>query len=114
MTASPEVQAAGSGGFDFVLLHPEYLRDRSGPSLLVTLMNNNCKVAAYGWEPQGFARELIEGAGIMHFIMGPTAQGLDTNALTMLVAEMQNNAGGAMNSTHGRGIMVRCFRSLVR
>lgn len=111
------LQASNSGGFDFVLLHPEYLRDRSGGSLLVTLLNNNCKVAAYGWEPSGFARELIEGAGLTHFIMGPTAQGLDTNALTMLIAEMQGAgmlagmapgmAPGFAGSTHGRGIMVR-------
>lgn len=90
-----------------MLLHPEYLRDRSGSSLLVTLLNNGVKVAAYGWEPAGFARELIEGAGITHFIMGPTAQGqLDPNALTLLVAEMQGG-GGARPALSPHGIMVR-------
>jgi hypothetical protein len=106
------VQAANSGGFDFVLLHPEYLRDRSGSSLLVTLMNNGVKLAAYGWEPSGFARELIEGAGISYYIMGPTQQGLDINSLSMLVAEMQGVLPGMQgmgaSSAHGRGIMVRC------
>jgi hypothetical protein len=86
------LQAANSGGFDFVLLHPEYLRDRTGGSLLVALRNNNVKMAAYGYEPQGFARELIEGAGIAHYIPGPTAAGLDMNLLGTLVATMQSSA----------------------
>jgi hypothetical protein len=102
------VQAANSGGFDFVLLHPEYLRDRSGSSLLATLRNNGCKIAAYGWEPAGFARELIEGAGIQHFIMGPTATGLDAHALTMLIGEMQGAMPGIDHMATERGIMV-CY-----
>lgn len=91
-----------------MLLHPEYLRDRSGSSLLVTLRNNGCRIAAYGWEPSGFARELIEGSGIQHFIMGPTVGGLDVNALTLLIGEMQGGVPdpiATMNTE--RGIMVR-------
>ena len=124
-------QAAANGGFDFVLLHPEYLRDRSGSGLLAALKQNGVKIAAFGWEPSGFVNQVrnegskswgswlqgqrgwmegrmgtgrilvsspsriqtllqvIEGAQVDGYIMGPNMQGLDTNALLMLVARMQ-------------------------
>lgn len=91
------MQAANSGGFDFVFLHPEYLRDRSGGSLLVALRNNGISVAAYGYEP-GFAHELIESAGINVYMPGPTPQGLDLNMLANLTAQMQAQAGMMMAS----------------
>lgn len=89
---SSVLQAANSGGFDFVFLHPEYLRDRSGGSLLVALRNNGISVAAYGYEP-GFAHELIASAGINVFMSGPTPQGLDLTMLGNLTAQMQAQAG---------------------
>ena len=89
------LQAANSGGFDFVFLHPEYLRDRSGGSLLVALRNNGISVAAYGYEP-GFAHELIESAGVSVFMPGPTPQGLDLSVLGSLTAQMQAQTGMMM------------------
>lgn len=83
------MQAANSGGFDFVLLHPEYLRDRTGGSLLTALRNNSVRIAAFGFEPSGFVRDLIQSAGITHFIAGPTPQGVDMNMLAALTAQMQ-------------------------
>lgn len=75
-----------------MFLHPEYLRDRSGGSLLVALRNNGISVAAYGYEP-GFAHELIESSGITVFMPGPTPQGLDLSMLGNLTAQMQAQAG---------------------
>ena len=84
-----DVQAFQNGGFDFVLLHPEYLRDRSGSGLLAALRQNGIKVAAFGWEPSGFVKEVIEGANVDGYIMGPGMDGVDPNSLLMLVARMQ-------------------------
>eukprot|EP00892_Ulva_mutabilis_P009145 jgi/Ulvmu1/6602/UM003_0239.1 len=97
------MQAANSGGFDFVFLHPEYLRDRSGGSLLVALRNNGISVAAYGYEA-GFAHELIQSAGITVFMPGPTVEGLDLSMLGSLTAQMQAQSGMMMA---GNPIQVR-------
>jgi hypothetical protein len=94
--ARRSVQAANSGGFDFVLLHPEYLRDRAGSSLLTALRNNSVRLAAFGYEPTGFVRDLIQSAGITHFIPGPTAQGVDLNMLSALTCQMQAANAAAM------------------
>jgi hypothetical protein len=83
------LQAANSGGFDFVLLHPEYLRDRTGSSLFTALRNNSVRIAAFGFEPSGFVYDLIKSAGITHFITGPTPQGVDLNILAALTAQIQ-------------------------
>jgi hypothetical protein len=101
-----------SGGFDFVFLHPEYLRDRSGGSLLATLRANGCKIAAYGYEPAGFARELIEGAGIGIYMPGPTPQGADPTMLLRIVAEMQGGAGHVpMGGTIGAIPVCNCCQA---
>ena len=42
-------QAQAFGGADCVLLHPEYLRDRSAGGVVARLKATGNRVAAFGW-----------------------------------------------------------------
>eukprot|EP00798_Chlamydomonas_sp_ICE-L_P024783 gene24783-10424_t len=77
---------------DYVLVHPEYLRDRSPAGLLSNLKMMNMRVCAFGWVHQGPHRELIEACGpaLDGYVEGPSFQaGFDPQQLMMLTARMQ-------------------------
>lgn len=83
-------QAMNLGGCDFVLLHPEFLRDRSPNSLAARLKMAGQRVCAFGWTPMGPMRELIESSGIDGFLEGPSfGAGINLQQLTTLVSQMQ-------------------------
>lgn len=48
---SVAAQAAAFGGADCVLLHPEYLKDRSMNGVVARLKASGNRVAAFGWAP---------------------------------------------------------------
>ncbi|EFJ51427.1 hypothetical protein VOLCADRAFT_79664 [Volvox carteri f. nagariensis] len=85
------VQAAGLGGCDFVLLHPEFLRDKSSTSLPARLRSIGQRVAAFGWSPVGPVRDLIESAGLDGWLEGPSfGLGISLPNLASLVLRMQH------------------------
>lgn len=83
-------QAAMLGGCDFVLMHPEYLRDRGPMGLLQRLRMMGQRVAAFGWAPLAPERELIESAGLDGWLEGPKfGVGISPVSLQQLVLKMQ-------------------------
>ncbi|GLI59719.1 hypothetical protein VaNZ11_001663 [Volvox africanus] len=84
------MQAAALGGCDFVLLHPEFLRDKGPGSLPARLQAIGQRVAAFGWSSMGPVRDLIESAGLDGWLEGPSfGSGISQPNLIGLVARMQ-------------------------
>ena len=48
-----------------MLIHPEFLRDRSSTSILSRLRGAGQRVAAFGWAQLGPMRDLIESANLV-------------------------------------------------
>ncbi|PNH09255.1 hypothetical protein TSOC_004141 [Tetrabaena socialis] len=83
-------QAAGMGGCDFVLMHPEFLRDRAPTGLAGRLRMMGQRTAAFGWAPLGPMRDLIEGASLDGWLEGPSfGAGISQPSLLALIARMQ-------------------------
>eukprot|EP00798_Chlamydomonas_sp_ICE-L_P020346 gene20346-27109_t len=99
-------QAISIGGpsyVDYVLVHPEYLRDRSPSGLLGRVKMMGLRVCAFGMVPQGPHRELIEACGptLDGCLEGPSFQaGFNPAQLVQLTARMQSMKGG-MNGMNG-------------
>ncbi|GIL89020.1 hypothetical protein Vretifemale_16924 [Volvox reticuliferus] len=84
------MQAAALGGCDFVLLHPEFLRDKGPSGLPGRLRAMGQRVAAFGWASIGPVRDLIESAGLDGWLEGPSfGSGISQSNLIGLVARMQ-------------------------
>jgi hypothetical protein len=83
-------QAQSLGGCDFVLMHPEFLRDRSPAGLLPRLKMMGQRTAAFGWAAIGPMRDLIEGSGVDGWLEGPSfGTGINQQALVSLINRMQ-------------------------
>lgn len=83
-------QAAALGGCDFVLMHPEFLRDKSPNNLPTRLRALGQRTAAFGWAPLGPVRELIESSGLDGYLEGPSfGAGISLSNLTALISRMQ-------------------------
>nr|AER58217.1 channelopsin 1 [Chlamydomonas yellowstonensis] len=83
-------QAMQLGGLDFVLVHPEFLRDRSQNGLVSRLKMTGHGVCAFGWVPSGPMREIIESAGVDGWLDGPSfGTGIDQEQLIELIGYMQ-------------------------
>ncbi|KAJ9529751.1 hypothetical protein QJQ45_014527 [Haematococcus lacustris] len=84
------LQLGGAQFCDFVLLSPDFLQDRSPSGLVARLKMQGMRVAAYGWQPAGQMRELVEGSNVDGFLEGPTApHGINRTQFTTLVFRMQ-------------------------
>ncbi|GLC48444.1 hypothetical protein PLESTB_000098500 [Pleodorina starrii] len=84
------LQASQLGGCDFVLLHPEFLRDKGPGNLLARLRTMGQRAAAFGWSVMGPVRDLIESAGLDGWLEGPSfGNGISMNNLIGLVVRMQ-------------------------
>nr|AER58218.2 channelopsin 2 [Chlamydomonas raudensis] len=92
-------QAAALGGCDFVLVHPEFLKDASSSGLVTKLRMMGQRVCAFGWSPMGPQRELIESRGLDGWLEGPSfGSGIDRHQLTALVSRMQMMRKATMGS----------------
>lgn len=90
-------QAHALGGCDCVLLHPEFLKDSSPSGLVGRLRMMGQRVCAFGWNPMGPTKDLIESRGLDGWLEGPSfGSGIDRNQLIQLVARMQNMRKSAM------------------
>ncbi|GFR44466.1 hypothetical protein Agub_g5727 [Astrephomene gubernaculifera] len=105
-------QAAALGGCDFVLMHPEFLRDRSPAGLAGRLRTMGQRTAAFGWAQLGPVRDLIESSGLDGWLEGPSfGAGVSLQSLAVLIARMQQKkmaammGGGMMGGGMGMGGM---------
>ncbi len=102
-TAALVQQAAGLGGCDFVLAHPEFLRDKSAGGIVNKMRMLGVRVAAFGWAPLGPMRDLIESAGLDGWLEGPSfGAGINQTNLVALISRMQNAKKMAMMNGMGR------------
>jgi hypothetical protein len=60
------------GGCDFVLLHPEFLGDKSPADLVARLKMMNQRVCAFGWALAGPMRSQVESSGLDGWLEVPT------------------------------------------
>lgn len=89
---------------------PALLPTRSPSGLVSRLKMLGMRVCAYGWQPQGQQRELIESSGVDGFLMGPIhPQGIHRAQFVQLIAKMQAlkraPGGGMMAGGMGGGMM---------
>uniref|UniRef100_A0A7S3QU15 Channelopsin 1 n=1 Tax=Dunaliella tertiolecta TaxID=3047 RepID=A0A7S3QU15_DUNTE len=114
--AQQGLQLGGTPYLDFVLVAPDFLHNRSPSGLVARLKMMGMRVCAFGWQPQGPQRELIESSGVDGFLMGPIhPQGIHRGQFVQLIARMQalkrmpgaQNMGGmgAMGMGMGMGSM---------
>lgn len=106
-------QAMGLGGCDFVLLHPEFVRDRSPNGLVSRLRNMGQRTAAFGWAQVGPMRDLIDSSGVDAHLEGPSfGAGISPQNLLELIAMMQQakKQGGMMmgGERYGCGARPAC------
>uniref|UniRef100_A0A7S0R583 RRM domain-containing protein n=1 Tax=Chlamydomonas leiostraca TaxID=1034604 RepID=A0A7S0R583_9CHLO len=95
--AQQGLNLGGTSFVDFVLLAPDFLHNRSPVGLVGRLKSMGMRVCAYGWQPAGPMRELVESAGLDGWISGPVPpQGLNRMEFVQLIARMQTlKKGGA-------------------
>lgn len=99
-------QANALGGCDFVLLHPEFLQDKSSNSAIARLRMAGQRVCAFGWSPSGPVKDLIESSGIDGWLQGPSfGTGINQAHLLQLIAQMQAlRRSGMMMGMGGMGM----------
>jgi len=103
-------QAAALGGCDFVLVHPDFLKDMSQAGLVTKLRMLGQRVCAFGWSPVGAQRELIESRGLDGWLEGPSfGTGIDAKQLKHLVARMQQMRKAAMAGGMANPMMQQSF-----
>lgn len=78
-------QAQLTGGCDFVLIHPEFLRNTGPTGLLARLRAMGARVCAFG-PATGPMKDLIDASGIDAVIEGPP---LDPHQLERVISSMQ-------------------------
>lgn len=83
-------QALQMGGLDCVLLHPEFLRDKSPSGLVNCLHAANQRCIAFGWAPLGPMRELVETSGVDGWLEGPSfGAGINLQQLMAVLVRVQ-------------------------
>ncbi len=76
--------------YDFVLMHPDLLRDRGPTGLLPRLRSLSQRTAAFGWTARGPMRDLIESSPLDGWLEGPSfGRVIKQSALVELVRQMQ-------------------------
>jgi hypothetical protein len=90
-------QAMALGGCDFVLVHPDFLKDTTPTGLVGKLRMLSQRVCAFGWSantPQGL---MIESRGLDGWVEGPSfGTGIEHKQLHHLVHRMQQMRKQAM------------------
>lgn len=99
------LQLGGTTFVDFVLLHPDFLHNKSPVGLIGSLKGLGMRLAAFGWQPAGPVRDLIESAGVDGWMSGPVPpQGINRMEFMQLIARMQGlKKGGAVAPMGGMG-----------
>ncbi|GLC33099.1 hypothetical protein PLESTB_000370500 [Pleodorina starrii] len=89
-TVDDTLRAASQPGCNFVLMHPDFLRDRGPTGLLPRLRAAGNRAAAFGWSPKGPARSLIEDSSLDGWLEGPAfGRAINAASLHLLVLKMQ-------------------------
>ncbi|KAL6758558.1 channelopsin 1 [Haematococcus lacustris] len=84
------LQLGGPSFCDFVLVAPDFLQNPSPSGLVGRLKMMGMRVAAYGWQPAGPMRQLVETSNVDGFLEGPTApHGVNRSQFSALVFRMQ-------------------------
>ncbi|KAJ9529550.1 hypothetical protein QJQ45_013935, partial [Haematococcus lacustris] len=84
------LQLGGPSFCDFVLVAPDFLQNASPSGLVRRLKMMGMRVAAYGWQPAGPMRQLVETSNVDGFLEGPTApHGVNRSQFSALVFRMQ-------------------------
>lgn len=90
--AQQGLQMGGTSFVDFVLLAPDFLHNKSPAGLVGRLKMMGMRVCAYGWQPQGPLRDLVEGSNLDGFIAGEALQ--DSSLLLSVGASLPCGAFG--------------------